>query len=60
MTRNQWNKAIPSVQFRIARSTNKFKEVIQFYEGGIGLPEIEGFGNHNGNDGVMFGLRGFD
>jgi catechol 2,3-dioxygenase-like lactoylglutathione lyase family enzyme len=60
MTKKPWNKEVPAVQFRIARPTNKLKEVIQFYEKGIGLAKIGGFENHNGYDGVMFGLPGFD
>ncbi len=44
------------VQFRIARPTDKFEEVISFYETGLGLKRIGEFHNHEGYDGVMFGL----
>ncbi|MCM3736399.1 VOC family protein [Bacillus cytotoxicus] len=44
------------VQFRFARPTDKFEEVIQFYETGLGLKRIGEFYNHEGYDGVMFGL----
>lgn len=44
------------VQFRIARPTDKFEEVITFYEEGLGLKRIGEFHNHEGYDGVMFGL----
>ncbi|MEH7281737.1 VOC family protein, partial [Bacillus toyonensis] len=46
------------VQFRIARPTDKFEEVISFYETGLGLKRIGEFHNHEGYDGVMFGLPG--
>ncbi|MEH7464560.1 VOC family protein [Bacillus thuringiensis] len=44
------------VQFRFARPTDKFEEVINFYETGLGLKRIGEFYNHEGYDGVMFGL----
>ncbi|MDP5276571.1 VOC family protein [Chengkuizengella axinellae] len=44
------------VQFRIARPTDKFEEIIEFYEDGLGLKRIGGFQNHERYDGVMFGL----
>ncbi|PFD92534.1 hypothetical protein COE15_27020 [Bacillus cereus] len=44
------------VQFRFARPTDKFEEVINFYETGLGLKRIGEFENHEGYDGVMFGL----
>ncbi|GLV61788.1 hypothetical protein Bmyc01_04580 [Bacillus mycoides] len=44
------------VKFRIARPTDKFEEVIAFYEEGLGLKRIGEFYDHDGYDGVMFGL----
>ncbi|MGE7880637.1 VOC family protein [Bacillus sp. NPDC094077] len=44
------------VKFRIARPTDKFEEVIAFYEKGIGLKRIGEFHDHEGYDGVMLGL----
>ncbi|KZD34198.1 Glyoxylase family protein [Bacillus cereus] len=44
------------VQFRFARPTDKFEEVIKFYETGLGLKRIGEFQNHEGYDGLMFGL----
>ena len=44
------------MKFRIARPTNKFEEVIAFYEKGLGLKRIGEFYDHEGYDGVMFGL----
>lgn len=44
------------IRFRIARPTDKFEEVIAFYEEGLGLKRIGEFNDHDGYDGVMFGL----
>lgn len=44
------------VKFRIARPTDKFEEVTAFYEKGLGLKRIGEFYNHEGYDGIMFGL----
>ncbi|WP_410983367.1 VOC family protein [Bacillus cereus] len=44
------------IRFRIARPTDKFEEVITFYEEGLGLKRIGEFHNHEGYDGIMFGL----
>jgi len=44
------------VQFRIARPTDKLEQVIDFYEKGLGLKRVGEFQNHDGYDGVMFGL----
>ncbi|MED3038060.1 VOC family protein [Bacillus tropicus] len=44
------------VKFRIARPTDKFEAVIAFYEEGVGLKRIGEFYDHEGYDGIMFGL----
>ena len=44
------------VKFRIARPTDKFEEIIAFYEKGLGLKRIGEFYDHEGYDGIMFGL----
>lgn len=44
------------VKFRIARPTDQFEKVIAFYENGLGLKRIGEFYDHEGYDGVMFGL----
>ncbi|MGP1908402.1 VOC family protein [Metabacillus sp. JX24] len=44
------------VQVRIARPTNKLKEIVRFYGEGLGLKQIGQFQNHEGYDGVMFGI----
>ena len=43
------------VQFRIARPTDKFEEVISFMKQ-IRFKTYREFHNHEGYDGVMFGL----
>ncbi|KQL40046.1 hypothetical protein AN960_08795 [Bacillus sp. FJAT-25509] len=44
------------VQFRIARPTNQLAEISKFYGEGLGLKKVGSFQNHNGYDGIMFGL----
>lgn len=51
-----WTETFPVVQMRIARPTDKFEQVIDFYESGLGLQRVGEFLNHEGYDGVMFGL----
>ncbi|CEI83238.1 VOC family protein [Oceanobacillus oncorhynchi] len=45
-----------AVQVRIARPTDKFDEIISFYETGVGLTKIEVFEGDRGIKGVIFGL----
>ncbi|WP_175609042.1 VOC family protein [Paenibacillus sp. FSL R5-0490] len=47
---------MPAVQFRIARPTNQLDKLIAFYEEGLGLKRVGEFWNHEGYDGIMFGL----
>ena len=44
------------VQFRVVRPTYQLDAIIRFYGEGFGLKRVAGFQNHNGYDGVMFGL----
>ncbi|QPC46964.1 VOC family protein [Mangrovibacillus cuniculi] len=44
------------VQVRVARPTNNLQEIIQFYGEGLGLKQIGQFQNHEGYDGIMFGM----
>ncbi|WP_088041475.1 VOC family protein [Bacillus sp. EAC] len=44
------------VQFRIARPTDQLDKIIEFYGEGLGLKRVGGFENHDGYDGIMFGL----
>ncbi len=45
-----------AAQIRIARPTGQLKEIIRFYEEGLGLKRIGSFSGHEGYSGVMFGL----
>ncbi|CAM3039212.1 VOC family protein [Paenibacillus sediminis] len=51
-----WSEKMPAVQFRVARPTHQMDKIIDFYGQGLGLEIIGSFANHNGYDGVMFGL----
>ncbi|TDL82444.1 VOC family protein [Peribacillus frigoritolerans] len=44
------------VQVRVARPTNNLQEIIRFYGRGLGLKQIAQFQDHEGFDGVMFGI----
>jgi len=57
---SQWPSSLPTVQFRIARPTNRLDEVVRFYRDGLGLEVIGSFENHAGYSGVMFGLPGHE
>jgi catechol 2,3-dioxygenase-like lactoylglutathione lyase family enzyme len=46
------------MQLRVARHTERLDEVVAFYRDGIGLPEIGGFRDHDGYDGVFLALPG--
>ncbi|RLL48319.1 VOC family protein [Oceanobacillus piezotolerans] len=49
-------KDFTAAQVRIARPTDKFEEIIDFYQNGLGLKQIGQFKGHRGYDGVIFGL----
>ncbi|SES63457.1 Glyoxalase/Bleomycin resistance protein/Dioxygenase superfamily protein [Oceanobacillus limi] len=49
-------KDFNATQIRIARPTDKFEEVIDFYENGLGLARIGEFKGHRGYEGVIIGL----
>src|SRR2546430_14442009 len=46
------------MQLRVARHTERLDEVVAFYRDGIGLPELGGFRDHNGYDGVFLEVPG--
>ena len=46
------------MQLRVARHTERLDDVVAFYRDGIGLPEIGGFRDHAGYDGVFLGVPG--
>lgn len=47
-----------AAQIRIARPTDKFDEVVNFYESGLGLERLTEFSGHRGYVGIIFGLPG--
>lgn len=56
--KEHWSDDLRAVQVRIARPTDKLKEVVRFYCEGLGLEKIGSFENHAGYSGVMIGLPG--
>jgi catechol 2,3-dioxygenase-like lactoylglutathione lyase family enzyme len=46
------------MEVRVARHTERLDEVVAFYRDGIGLPEVGGFRDHDGYDGVFLALPG--
>src|SRR4029450_414401 len=46
------------MQLRVARHTERLDAVVGFYRDGIGLPEIGGFRDHDGYDGVFLAVPG--
>jgi catechol 2,3-dioxygenase-like lactoylglutathione lyase family enzyme len=46
------------MQVRFARHTERLSEIVRFYGEGLGLPELGRFEDHDGYDGVFFGLPG--
>jgi hypothetical protein len=49
-----------AAQVRIARPTDNFEGVIDFYVHGLGLKQIQQFKGHRGYDGVIIGLPDVD
>ena len=47
-------------QVRVARPTDRLGEIVDFYAGCLGLPELYRFTGHAGYDGVLLGLPGAD
>ncbi|HEY4195226.1 MAG TPA: VOC family protein [Mucilaginibacter sp.] len=45
-----------AAQIRIARPTDRLKEVVDFYRQGLGLNMIGSFNDHDGYEGVMLGM----
>jgi catechol 2,3-dioxygenase-like lactoylglutathione lyase family enzyme len=46
------------MQLRVARHTERLNELVRFYRDGLGLPEIGGFRDHAGYDGVFLEVPG--
>ncbi|MBE9914208.1 VOC family protein [Paenibacillus donghaensis] len=55
-----WSEQLPAIQFRVARPTHQLEKIIEFYANGLGLEIVGSFTNHQGYDGVMFGLPNVD
>ncbi len=55
-----WPENLKAVQVRVARPTDKLREVVRFYRDGLGLEVIGSFEGHDGYSGVMLGLPGRD
>jgi GNAT superfamily N-acetyltransferase len=47
-----------SFELRVARHTERFREVVEFYRDRIGLREVGGFRDHDGYDGVFLEIPG--
>jgi catechol 2,3-dioxygenase-like lactoylglutathione lyase family enzyme len=46
------------MRLRVARHTERLADLVAFYRDGIGLPEIGGFRDHAGYDGVFLAIPG--
>ena len=46
------------MQLRVARHTARLDEVVAFYRDGLGLPQVGGFRDHDGYDGVFLAVPG--
>ncbi|HEU4974024.1 MAG TPA: VOC family protein [Baekduia sp.] len=46
------------LRLRVARHTERLDEVVAFYRDGLGLPELGGFRDHGGYDGVFLDVPG--
>ncbi|MFJ3390413.1 MULTISPECIES: VOC family protein [unclassified Lysinibacillus] len=54
--RQQWSDELQVAQVRVARPTDKLKEIEEFYCEGVGLEKIGSFSGHRGYTGIMIGL----
>lgn len=51
-----WLEGVSVDRIRIARPTDNWDAVLDFYKNGLGLREFSSFEDHDGYDGVMLGL----
>ncbi|HEY3209511.1 MAG TPA: VOC family protein [Actinomycetota bacterium] len=56
----QWPEGLPVDRTRVARPTDRLREVRRFYGDLLGLAELGTFAAHAGYSGVFFGLPGLD
>ncbi|WP_427109238.1 VOC family protein [Lysinibacillus xylanilyticus] len=54
--RQRWSDELQVAQVRVARPTDKLKEIEKFYCEGVGLEKIGSFSGHRGFTGIMIGL----
>jgi catechol 2,3-dioxygenase-like lactoylglutathione lyase family enzyme len=47
-----------TAHLRVARATDRLKEVVRFYRDALGFEVLGAFEDHDGFDGVMLGRRG--
>ncbi len=57
---SEWPKEMGVAQIRVARPTDQLEKIVDFYCEGLGLKKIGSFEGHEGYDGVMVGLPGFN
>jgi len=55
-----WPNGTTVARIRVARPTDRLEEVVAFYRDGLGLPVLGGFSDHDGYEGVMIGLPGWE
>ena len=47
-----------ATMLRVARPTDNLAGIVRFYEVGLGLTRLGSFEDHEGFDGIMFGIPG--
>jgi catechol 2,3-dioxygenase-like lactoylglutathione lyase family enzyme len=57
LSEGTWPPALPAVEVRMTRPTDKLDEVLEFYCGRLGLPQLHRTGGH-GYEVAMVGLPG--
>ena len=53
-----WPEGATVDRIRIAKPTDNWDAVLEFYKDGLGLRQLSSFEDHDGYDGVMLGLPG--
>lgn len=53
-----WKSGMNVAQVRVARPTDQLARIEEFYGEGLGLEIVGSFKQHDGYDGIMFGLPG--
>ncbi|MDJ0955840.1 MAG: VOC family protein [Arenicellales bacterium] len=55
-TNPDWPEGVTVSRIRIAKPTDNWDAVLDFYKNGVGLRQLSSFEDHDGYDGVMLGL----